>query len=61
MQSNIEALLADVLMDEGRESFQERFVKYLVMEVFIKNLRNQGMTNADIYKICLELDDEHKT
>lgn len=59
--TDIESLLADVLMDDSQEDFQEKFVKYLVMEVFIGKLRAQGMSNADIYRVCLELDNEHQT
>jgi hypothetical protein len=56
--NEIQSLLFDLLSSDEEETFEDRFLNFLVMEHFVSKLRNKGLSNKDIWRICLELDDE---
>lgn len=56
----LERLLADLLMEDPQESFEDRFLKFLVMEHFVSRMRKSGLDNKTIFKMCLELDNERQ-
>ncbi|MGI9527021.1 MAG: hypothetical protein ACR2MS_07935 [Weeksellaceae bacterium] len=59
MSDSLESLLADLLMEEEKETFEDRFLKFIIMERYIRKLREDyGWDNKRIYNVCLELDNE---
>lgn len=56
--NEIQSLLFDLLSTSEEESLEDRFLSFLIMEHFVAKLRSKGLSNKDIWRICLELDDE---
>jgi hypothetical protein len=56
-----QALAAELLLEHENSSItmQEMFLKYLVMEVFVRMLRTKGHSNDDILKMFQEMDKRH--
>jgi len=57
MTNNLEALLVELMLEENsKETVQERFLGFLVMEPFIRQFRAQGLSNKEILEMCRQLD-----
>lgn len=62
---NDAALAAELMLresgaEEAPESLEELFLHYLVMEFFVKMMRERGLSNKEILQLCRRIDQDEQ-
>lgn len=53
-----ELMLQETGAEEAPESLEELFMHYLIMEFFVRLMRERGLGNFEILKLCRRIDQD---